>query len=115
MGVIQIVLYACYSKRASSSSQEKKGKVKEHIINITMLSNSEVHPVDSGRTSEAEAEADEEEKKDDQVVKVDVPMTDEVAHVKQMDQVVKVDVPITEELAHVKQLDTGVLVMCAAA
>lgn len=109
-------LYAYYSKRASSGSQEKKGKVKEHIINITMLSNSEVHPVDSGRTSEAEAEAEEEEKKGDQVVKVDVPVTDEVARVKQMDQMVKVDVPITDELAHVKQLDTdGVLVMCAAA
>lgn len=95
LGVIQMGLYAYYSKRTSSGSQEKKGKVKEHIINITMLSNSEVHPVDSGRTSEAEAEP-EEEKKGDQVVKVDVPMTDEVAHV--------------------KQLDTGgVLVMCAAA
>ncbi|PWA97804.1 hypothetical protein CTI12_AA025840 [Artemisia annua] len=51
-----------------------------------------------------------------EVVKMDVPMTDEVARVKQMDQMVKVDVPITDELAHVKQLDTGgVLVMCAAA
>ncbi|PWA89612.1 senescence associated protein [Artemisia annua] len=91
LGVIQMGLYAYYSKRATSGSQEKKGKVKEHIINITMLSNSEV-------------------------VKMDVPMTDEVARVKQMDQMVKVDVPITDELAHVKQLDTGgVLVMCAAA
>ncbi|GJY34623.1 hypothetical protein Tco_0419092 [Tanacetum coccineum] len=35
-----------------------------------------------GRTSEAEAESKEEEKKGDHVVKVDVPMTDEVARVK---------------------------------
>ncbi|GJU55180.1 bidirectional sugar transporter N3-like protein [Tanacetum coccineum] len=101
LGLIQMGLYAYY-KRASirSGSQEKKaGKVKEHIINITMLSNSEVHPVDSGRTSEAEEE----------VVKVDVPITDELAHV-------KVDVPMTDEVAHVKKFDTGgVLVMCAAA
>nr|GEU90968.1 bidirectional sugar transporter N3-like [Tanacetum cinerariifolium] len=101
LGVIQMGLYAYY-KRAStrSGSQEKKaGKVKEHIINITMLSNSEVHPVDSGRTSEAEEE----------VVKVDVPITDELAHV-------KVDVPMTDELVHVKKFDTGgVLVVCAAA
>ncbi|GJR88513.1 putative reverse transcriptase domain-containing protein [Tanacetum coccineum] len=39
--------------------------------------------VDSGCTSEAEAESEEEEKKGDQVVKVDVPMTDEVARVNQ--------------------------------
>ncbi|GJU20898.1 mRNA-capping enzyme-like protein isoform X5 [Tanacetum coccineum] len=48
----------------------------------TLLDGEMVHPVDSGRTSEAEAESKEEEKKGDHVVKVDVPMTDEVARVK---------------------------------
>lgn len=48
-------LYRYY--RNASIQQEKKPKAKEqHIINISICSNSEVHPVDSGRTSEAEDE-----------------------------------------------------------
>ncbi|XP_071709359.1 bidirectional sugar transporter N3-like [Rutidosis leptorrhynchoides] len=55
LGVCQMGLYGYYRK--PSTQQEKKPYAKEqHIINISILSNSGVHPVDSGRTSEAEDE-----------------------------------------------------------
>ncbi|XP_071740081.1 bidirectional sugar transporter N3-like [Rutidosis leptorrhynchoides] len=55
LGVLQMVLYGYY--RNASIQQEKDPKAKkQHVVNISILSNSEVHPVDSGRTSEAEDE-----------------------------------------------------------
>ncbi|KAI3731398.1 hypothetical protein L1987_62586 [Smallanthus sonchifolius] len=58
LGVFQMGLYAYYRNASSILEAEKKqpkiNNCKEHMINITILSNSEVHPVDSGRSSEAE-------------------------------------------------------------
>ncbi|KAI3818069.1 hypothetical protein L1987_11871 [Smallanthus sonchifolius] len=57
LGVFQMGLYAYYRNASSILEAEKKQpkiNCKEHMINISILSNSEVHPVDSGRSSEAE-------------------------------------------------------------
>ncbi|KAI3497601.1 hypothetical protein L1887_33009 [Cichorium endivia] len=84
LGVVQMGLYAYY-RNASKEKCIPEKKAKEHIINLSILSNSEVHPVDSGRSSEA----DENEKKrpDDEQEECGI-------------EVVK--------------LDTGVIVVCAS-
>ncbi|KAJ9563954.1 hypothetical protein OSB04_009114 [Centaurea solstitialis] len=61
LGVIQMGLYAYYRKVTKITPPEKKAK--DHMINI-LSANSEVHPVDSGRSSEA----DEENKKEECVI-----------------------------------------------
>ncbi|KAL4587089.1 hypothetical protein LXL04_011739 [Taraxacum kok-saghyz] len=59
LGVVQMGLYAYYRNASCKETSMAEKKPKEHIINLSILSNSEVHPVDSGRSSEA----DENEKK----------------------------------------------------
>ncbi|CAH1417342.1 unnamed protein product [Lactuca virosa] len=91
LGVVQMGLYAYYRNASKETSIAPEKKPKEHIINInlSMLSNSEVHPVDSGRSSEAD-EKDQKKRPDD-------------------DQ--------KEEEAcgiEVVKLDTGVIVVCAS-
>lgn len=59
LGVVQMGLYAYYRNASKETISIPEKKPKEHIINLSILSNSEVHPLDSGPSSEA----DENEKK----------------------------------------------------
>lgn len=95
LGVFQMGLYAYYRKASIPEGKTDKPKVKEHIINITILSNSEVHPVDSGRSSESE---------DENIS----PVHDHSGGVVMDEEKTSCGM----ELVNSTQLDTGVLVMC---
>ncbi|KVH97871.1 bidirectional sugar transporter N3-like [Cynara cardunculus var. scolymus] len=74
LGVVQMGVYAYYKKVASVSDKKPKD---QHMMNI-LSANSEVHPVDSGRSSEADDDVvaaavdDNEENKKEECVLVNV-------------------------------------------
>ncbi|CDP13388.1 unnamed protein product [Coffea canephora] len=72
LGVLQMMLYVIYRKPKPLVAEKK---VPEHVINIVMLCNSDVHPVVDSQTSgncdvnsTADADENEDEKKDEETV-----------------------------------------------
>lgn len=106
LGVIQLLLYGIYRNAKPIVVDEEK-KVPEQVINIVVLGNSEVHPIDSESdkttASDHEVEEEEEEKKKNE---------------KENEKYLGVATAVPEEYCGgnaTVQIDTApVLVMCAA-
>ncbi|KAL3511482.1 hypothetical protein ACH5RR_030883 [Cinchona calisaya] len=109
LGLLQMLLYGIYRNPKPLEVGEKK--VAEHVINIVMLGNSEVHPVDSQSSSNRDdnstiSDHDEEENKDEEID--DHQMRPEDNN----------DEPACSQArpkVNIGQLDSPILVVCPAA
>ncbi|KAI3720458.1 hypothetical protein L6452_21376 [Arctium lappa] len=79
LGVVQMGVYAYYYRKVARVAKIPDKKPKEHMINI-LSTNSEVHPVDSGRSSEADAAAADEENKKEECIVVNVKQSSTLDH-----------------------------------